>query len=246
MNSEKYTPGYSQTSRSFMARRRVESHASFILPYIESGNQILDCGCGPGTITQGLAERFPDSNIYGIDSSEMQIKEAVENNSDLFNLKFNVGSVYRLPFSENSFDFIFAHALFEHISDPIAALLEMRRTLRPGGFIGICSPDFEGFVISPFNSAIQEAMNYYRTMQEKNGGNTLAGRYLHNWISQTGFTPVKTLGRCENYPSPEVIGEYLAQQLDEAAQGHALTFREWMSQPAAMFSQVWISCVARL
>jgi len=244
MTKERYTPGHSKVSRSFMARRTAQAHAAFILPYLQSHMQALDCGCGPGTISAGLAERVPSGSVTAIDYSQEQIDEA-RRSCIRENLTFRRAAVYGLPFDDGRFDLVFAHALFEHLADPMRALREMRRVLRPGGLIGLCSPDFAAFVIAPETEAVRAAFADYREMQERNGGDTLAGRRLVEWIRQAGFAPLETQGRAENYPDPHTIGEYLAQQLDAESPQHAAAFREWMVQPGACFAQMWISCVAR-
>ena len=49
MQSESYTPGHSQYAADFMAKRTLESHGSFFVPYLQPGLSVLDCGCGPGS-----------------------------------------------------------------------------------------------------------------------------------------------------------------------------------------------------
>lgn len=244
MKEERYTPGHSDVSRNFMAQRRAEAHAAFVLPYLRPDMRVLDCGCGPGSISAGLAARVPMGSVTGIDGSREQIVEAGERCS-AENLTFHASSVYELPFEDARFDLVFAHALFEHLAAPLRALREMRRVLKPGGLIGLCSPDFGGFVIAPETEALRAAFTHYRQKQDSNGGDTLAGRRLVDWLAQTGFAPLETRGRVENYPDPRLIGEYLAHQLDDEAPQHAAAFREWMIQPGPCFAQMWISCVAR-
>lgn len=245
MKEVTYTPGYSATSRNFMAERGASTHGAFFFPYLRDGACLLDCGCGPGTITVGLAERIPQGKVVGVDRSPEQVAEARRIHRSIANVRFEVASVYQLPFDDGSFDLVFSHALLEHVASPSEALRELHRVLKPGGTIGLCSPDFAAFVISPVSPQIEAAFGFYRSKQESNGGNTLAGRYLMNWLVQAGFEPVVGGGRCENYPDPVRIGEYLAHQLDADAPDHAAAFRDWMRRPGALFAQMWIHCVGR-
>lgn len=243
MKEEDYTPGHSEVSRRFMAKRSLVNHGSFLKHYLREDAKILDCGCGPGTITLELAQHAAKGTVKGIDQSELQIQEARRLHT-LPNLSFDAASVYDLPFEDGVFDLVFAHALFEHLRNPVQALREIRRVLAPDGIVGLCSPDFAAFVITPETKAVREAFAFYRELQETNGGDTLAGRRLVDWLTESGFSPVETRGRCENYPDTRLIGEYLANQLDTHETLHAEAFREWMALPGACFAQMWISCIA--
>ena len=53
--SEIYTHGYEEWAREWMSQRSVADAAPFLLPHLRSGMRMLDCGCGPGSITIGLA-----------------------------------------------------------------------------------------------------------------------------------------------------------------------------------------------
>jgi ubiquinone/menaquinone biosynthesis C-methylase UbiE len=53
---EQYTMGYGNASTLIMSMRTAERHATFFIPHLHSGMKVLDCGCGPGTITLGLAK----------------------------------------------------------------------------------------------------------------------------------------------------------------------------------------------
>src|ERR1700747_817606 len=141
---EQYTPGHSANATAFMAARSFSSHGEFIRPYIKPGMTVLDCGCGPGAISVGLAEAVgPAGHVTGIDFGESQIQVAQARGNP--NLSFQVASVFALPFEDHAFDLVFSHALFEHLADPIRGVAEIRRVLRLGGVAGLCSPDWGGF-----------------------------------------------------------------------------------------------------
>ena len=74
---EQYTPGRSANATAFMAARSFGSHGEFIRPYLKPGMKVLDCRCGPGAISIGLAEAVgPDGHVTGIDFGESQIEVA--------------------------------------------------------------------------------------------------------------------------------------------------------------------------
>lgn len=76
MPSESYTPGHSQNAVDFMAERTLESHGSFFTPYLETGVSVLDCGCGPGSITLGIAGRTVPGEVVGVDFEQSQVDRA--------------------------------------------------------------------------------------------------------------------------------------------------------------------------
>src|ERR1700755_1504511 len=206
---EQYTPGHSANATAFMAARSFGSHGEFIRPYLTPGMKVLDCGCGPGAISVGLAEAVgPAGHVTGVDFGESQIAVAKARSTP--NLTFRVGSVYELPFADNTFDLVFSHALCEHLADPIRGVAEIRRILRPGGLAGLCSPDWGGFILSPTDDQVETAIARYRMLQEKNGGQTCAGRQLGSWLTAGGLAPQKIHGRYECYPDSRLIAEYLA------------------------------------
>lgn len=241
---EQYTPGHSANATAFMAARSFGSHGEFIRPYLTPGMKVLDCGCGPGAISVGLAEAVgPAGHVTGVDFGESQIAVAKARSSP--NLTFRVGSVYELPFEDSTFDLVFSHALFEHLADPIRGVTEIRRILRPGGLAGLCSPDWGGFILSPTDDQVETAIARYRMLQEKNGGQTRAGRQLGSWLTAGGLAPQKIHGRYECYPDSRLIAEYLALQLERAGDiesGRVL--RNWATLACTMFAQAWVSAIA--
>ncbi len=64
-NREQYTMGYGPAATAIMARRTAQSHAAFFLQHLKPGMSLLDCGCGPGTITLGFVELVAPGQVVG-------------------------------------------------------------------------------------------------------------------------------------------------------------------------------------
>jgi len=117
------------------ARRTAAHNAAFFLPHLKRGMKLLDAGCGPGSITIGLAEAVAPAETIGIDASPDAIEEAraLAGSKHAKNVRFEVADVCALPFEDATFDAAFSHAVMQHLRDPLAALREIRRVLKPGG-----------------------------------------------------------------------------------------------------------------
>ncbi|HSE57887.1 MAG TPA: methyltransferase domain-containing protein [Nitrospiraceae bacterium] len=162
------------------------------------------------------------------------------------NLDYLTATCYALPFDDASFDCIFSHALVEHLAEPSRALAEFYRILKPGGSIGICSPDWGGFIVSPPSPALSDAMQAYMTLQTKNGGDVLIGRKFGTYLHEAGFHTMSMQARYQCYPSSNLSGEYLARQLArDGQQEHASTWLAWSRSPSGLFAQTWVSAIGR-
>ena len=248
MNTASYTPGHSQNATDFMSKRSIQSHGQFFLSYLTPGVSVLDCGCGPGSITLSIASLVDPGKVVGVDFGSSQIERATASASSagINNAQFRVGDCYSLPFDEGSFDRAFSHALMEHLSDPVRAMKELHRVLKPDGVIGVCSPDWGGFILAPPSPALTEAVEAYTTLQSRNGGDVQVGRRLGTYLEAAGFKDVRMSARYECYPSLEFIGEYLALQLQREGDARsAATLREWSRSDSGMFAQCWVSGKAR-
>jgi ubiquinone/menaquinone biosynthesis C-methylase UbiE len=141
------------------ARRTAERNAQFFLPHLRPGMRLLDAGCGPGSITIGLAEAVADCEAIGIDVSEEAIEAARATASSLGrdNLRFAVADIGALPFEDESFDGVFCHAVFQHLRDRLEGLRELRRVMRPGGVIGVADADLDGSLMASADPALDAA-----------------------------------------------------------------------------------------
>lgn len=248
MNAESYTPGHTANASDFMAKRSLESHGQFFQEHLTPGVAVLDCGCGPGTITLGIARAVHPGPVTGVDFGASQIERAIARATadGVANATFRAADCYALPFESNTFDRIFSNALLEHLSDPVRAVTEMHRVLRPGGIIGLCAPDWGGFLLSPPSEQLARAIEAYTGLQRRNGGDVHVGRKLGAHLASAGFDAVQMSARYECYPAREFIGEYLALQLDQQGDAQsARTLRDWSKVEGGMFAQAWVAAVGR-
>jgi SAM-dependent methyltransferase len=244
--TETYTPGYTQSASNFMAQRSARTHAAFLLPHLRDSWRLLDCGCGPGSVTCDLARLIPSGQVTGLDREASQVERAQNHAArlGLANAHFKVGSIYELPFPDASFDIVFAHAVFEHLASPAAALAEVRRVLVPGGLVALRSPDWGGFIVAPEIPGLPSAIQRYTEIQIANGGDVHVGRKFPGLLRAADFAALSFSATYECYESPPFIGEYLALQLDSAkARAEAGAIREWSRHPDAIFAQAWCEII---
>ena len=244
--TETYTPGFSANAVNFMARRTLESHANFLRPHLKAGLHVLDIGCGPGTITIGLAQAVAPGEVIAIDSEPSQIEKARQHaaNTGICNLKLQTGSVYSLPYKDAEFDLVFAHAVFEHLKEPVQALREIRRILKPDGLVALRSPDWVGFIVEPETPELQNAILRYTDLQTRNGGDIHVGGKFPRLLRTAGLKTKAFSASYECYDPPQLIAEYLAQRLEAAdLPKEAEALREWSRHPDAIFAQAWCEII---
>ena len=184
---ERYTHGYHPAIVGSYTRRTAENSAAFLLPRLRADAAVLDVGCGPGTITVGLARRA--GRVVGVDMSEDMAQAARDYAATerIANVTFEVGSAYELPFDDGSFDVVYAHQVLQHLAEPIRALREARRVLRPGGLVAARDSDYATMIHAPVEPAIERWLDLYHQVHTANGGEADAGRHLLSWALEAGF-----------------------------------------------------------
>src|SRR5580700_7863777 len=119
---EVYTHGHHESVLRSHKWRTAENSAAYLLPHLAKDAKVLDVGCGPGTITAGLADRVPQGHVTGIDAAREIVEQAREAAGGRENLDFAAGDVYALDYPDASFDVVHAHQVLQHLSDPVLAL----------------------------------------------------------------------------------------------------------------------------
>jgi SAM-dependent methyltransferase len=187
---EVYTHGHHESVLRSHKWRTAENSAAYLLPHLAADAKVLDVGCGPGTITAGLADRVPRGHVTGIDAAQGIIDQARAEAGERENLTFATGDVYALGYPDDSFDAVHAHQVLQHLSDPVRALREMRRVARPGGVVAARDGDYGGFTWYPELPVLDEWRALYMAVARGNGGEPNGGRHLHVWAREAGFTDI--------------------------------------------------------
>ena len=182
-----YTHGFHPSVLRSHQWRTVENSAAYLLPELKPGQALLDVGCGPGTITAGLAERVGPGLVTAVDSSAEVLAQARQAVPESAGVRFETADVHALPFPDASFDVVHAHQVLQHVADPVQALREMRRVCRPGGVVAVRDSDYAGFTWYPAMPELDEWNTLYHRIARANGGEPDAGRVLRAWARAAGF-----------------------------------------------------------
>jgi ubiquinone/menaquinone biosynthesis C-methylase UbiE len=263
-----YTHGHHESVLRSHVWRTAQNSAAYLLPRLEPGLDLLDVGCGPGTITRELAALVHPGRVVGIDASDDVIGEAkrLEASQDppIENVSFVTGDVYDLEFDDVRFDVVHAHQVLQHLSDPVRGLSSMLRVMRPGGLLAVRDGDYASFAWAPADPLLDRWMELYHQITARNGGEADAGRFLLGWVQQAGFVDAEATSSTWTFADPESRtwwGDLWADRVEqssfaEQAVAYRLSdqtelerisaaWRRWSEQPDGFFAVLHAEVLAR-
>jgi SAM-dependent methyltransferase len=242
---ERYERYLAERHRPAHGRRRASRWAAFLLPHLRPGMRLLDLGCGPGSITQGLGTRS-----VGVDLRPVPIEGVPVVGAD--------GAA--LPFRAAVFDAVYANAVLQHVPEPLAVLREARRVARPGAVVGVGDVDWDGHLLHPDDPLLERGRQIREALREH--GDVRVGRSLRGLLTAAGFerveltvtgnavgTAAATAGMAAFegswFEAPEVVDHVTSLGVstgDEMA-AVAAAWRRWGEDPAACSATLWFTAL---
>ena len=107
------------------------------------GLKWIDIGCGNGAFTELIVDRCAPAEVQGVDPSEGQLAFARKRPAARL-AQFHQGDAMKLPFADRSFDAATMALVIFFVPDPVKAMAEMARVLKPGGIGAAYAWDIEG------------------------------------------------------------------------------------------------------
>jgi SAM-dependent methyltransferase len=251
-----YTHGHHDSVLRSHRWRTAENSAAYLLPELEPGIDLLDVGCGPGNLTCDLAAWVAPGRVLGIDREPAVLDAArAEARSRSVAVEFRAGDAYALELPDACFDVVHAHQLLQHLSDPVAALREWARVLRPGALLAARDSDYAAFTWHPADPRLDRWLALYRQAARANRGEPDAGRRLLSWAQAAGLRDATASASVWCYATPEsrawwaglwaerITRSALAAQIEQAGSATpaelaeiAAAWQRWAIAPDAWFA----------
>jgi len=217
------TPGLSRD----YADRTAERQAAFVRPHLEPGMTLLDLGCGPGTITLGLARAVSPGLVIGLDHDPQHVAEAraAAEAAGVDNVRFLVGDALSLPFEPASLDGAFENNVFVHLADrAAAAAAELHRVVRPGGFLAARDATADAVLWGAQTEPMARFDDLFTRWQQARGSDIAMGSRLPRLLREAGFTRTAIDVSADTKGTPDAV------------EGHAAIMRGLLDGPVGELS----------
>ena len=169
---------YTRTRRNDMQDFRRQA-AGVAGVFARGGSQVLEVAPGPGFFAIELA-KLGDFKITGLDASHTFVEIATENaRSAGVKIDFRLGNASAMPFPDESFDFIYCSAAFKNFSEPLKALDEMHRVVRPGG---------EAVIVDLRKDASLDEIGTYVNQSGRSRFDAWLTRQSFRWLIKRAYT----------------------------------------------------------
>ncbi len=261
-----YTHGHHESVLRSHTWRTAENSSAYLLPHLRAGQSLLDVGCGPGTITADLALLVAPGEVVGFDAAPEVVAQAAAHAAELGleNVRFEVGDLFALPYPDESFDVVHLHQVLQHLGDPEAALVEMRRVLRADGVLAARDSDYSAFTWAPRDPLLERWLSLYLAVTERNGHDARIGPRLAGLARAAGFADVDVSSATWTYADPEArdwwgslwadrvrYSRFAEQAVEyglsstEELEEIAAAWRRWADSPDGVFVVTHVEILAR-
>ena len=237
---ETYAMGYSDIFLKLLRRRSAGRNAAHLMPLLQPGMDLLDLGCGPGSITLGLAQAVWPGEVTGLDQNPEQVELARRAAADArtFNARFVTGDALDLPFPDSSLDAVHCHGFLMHSPSIKEQLTEIVRVLKPGGILASRDMDVPASFIAPTHESNRGMWEMLGEVIRREGGNPWMGGQLKTFFINAGLEDVEPGYGADFFDSPEEVAflekfflEWaLSREFGENSSGAEEDFNRWQEQ----------------
>lgn len=183
------------------------------------GDRVLDLGCGSGTHFEWIAELIgPSGTIVGLDADDDNLaisERRVTGASYGGQVTLQKGALTeRLPFEDRQFDIVWCAGSLQYVPDPLAAIREMMRVVRPGGRVAVQDVEMASMLLGPMPDEALIALKSslptgYTTGDEHHEFiDWHVGHKLRSYFFQAGLREVRGVLRTREYVPPFTEDEY--------------------------------------
>lgn len=154
---------------------------------------IVEFGSGPGFTTEKILKSFAQIKVTSIEIDEYLVELAKKNLEKQTNKNYEIlqGSILDSKLANDTFDFAIVRLLLEHLADPLAAVEEVYRILKPNGIAVFIDIDLESNLTThPHIPELKELFNAYCKKRSDEGGHPLIGRFLPVLLEKASFKKI--------------------------------------------------------
>lgn len=264
MHAQTRAHGVTPGLRDDYGTRTAATQARFALPHLHPGMALLDVGCGPGSITVGLAAVVAPGPVVGVDHDEPHVQRArdLAARAGAANTSFLVGDARALALEDGWFDAAFENDLLTHLGDTAgAAAREVYRVLRPGGVFAARDVDASAVVWGHRTELIDRLNHLFLGWMGRRGSDLTLGARLPQILREAGFVVTGTTVSADTKGTREAVADHgrITLELLDGPLGRDIErwgwvtaselarlrdgVEEWRHHPDAFFGNVHVEVV---
>lgn len=185
-----------QTDRLMQQARAIRGMEAAILRQagIQGAHDVLEIGCGPGFVTDLLAELAPNGSVHAVEPSATLLSQVEGNVKSRPERGLHLHQAFgnALPLADAAIDFSYARFVLQHVPDPLSVVAETFRVTRPGGRFCAVDSDDGLVIVHPEEPRVAAILQQAQAIQASQGGDRFIGRKLQGMMVAAGFSNVRT------------------------------------------------------